>query len=121
MCNGCHNKQCTYYYRVKETDEQYLNKLSAFGSKMHYSLFEIKISNNDFYNLVIQTKSIYHSLIEINSRGFNFNIKTIYRQIIRICLGLIEILFSVQVIHLSIFYVLNHLKQKNIFHSQYLL
>lgn len=81
MCNGCPNKQCTYYYRVKETDEQYLNKLSACRSKMHYSLFEIKILNNDFYNLVNQTKSIYHSLIVINSRWFNFNIKTTYRQI----------------------------------------
>ena len=84
VCNGCPNKQCThvkYYYRAKEADEQYLNDLSICRSKMRYSLYEIKILNNDFYNLVIQTKSIYHSLIVINSRGFNFNIKTIYRQI----------------------------------------
>lgn len=77
VCNGCPNKQCThlkYYYRTKEADEQYLNDLSICRSKMRYSLYEIKVLNNDFYNLVIQTKSIYHSLIVINSRGFNFNI-----------------------------------------------
>ena len=36
---------------------------------------------NVFYCLVINTKSIYHSLCLINSMGYNFNIKTIYRQI----------------------------------------
>lgn len=121
VCNGCHNKQCTYYYRVKETDEQYLNKLSAFGSKMHYSLFEIKILNNDFYNLVIQTKSIYHSLIVINSRGFNFNIKTIYKQINSNLLRLNRDSFFRSGNTSKYFLCIKSFKKKNIFHNQYLL
>lgn len=48
---------------------------------MHYTELELNTLNNDFYNLVIQTKSIYHSLKVVNSMGFDFNIKTIYRQI----------------------------------------
>lgn len=48
---------------------------------MHYTDLELNVLNNDFYNLVIQTKSIYHSIRVVNLMGFNFNAKTIYRQI----------------------------------------
>ena len=84
VCNGCSKRQCThvkYYYNAKEANLQYLDNLVGSRSKMHYSQLELNVLNNDFYNLVIQTKSIYHSLIVINLGGFNFNIKTIYRQI----------------------------------------
>lgn len=84
VCNGCNKKQCThvkYYYNGKEANEQYINTLSESRKKMHYSNIELNILNNDFYNLVLQTKSIYHSLYVINSQGYNFNIKSIYRQI----------------------------------------
>ena len=39
--------------------------------------------NNDFKNLVLNNKSIYHSLIVINKRGFKFKKFTIYKQIER--------------------------------------
>lgn len=84
VCNGCSKKQCThvkYYYNAKDANSQYLDNLVKFRSKIHYSELELNTLNNDFYNLVIQTKSIYHSLRVINSLGFNFKIKTIYRQI----------------------------------------
>ena len=84
VCNGCNKRNCThvkYYYNAKEADSQYLENLVKSRSKMHYSELELNTLNNDFYNLVIQTKSIYHSLRVINSMGFNFKIKTIYRQI----------------------------------------
>ena len=84
VCNGCTKKQCIhikYYYNAKEANTQYLDNLIKSRSKMHYSDLELNILNNDFYNLVIQNKSIYHSLMVINLMGFNFNIKTIYRQI----------------------------------------
>lgn len=84
VCNSCTKKQCThvkYYYNAKEANTQYLENLVKSRSKMHYSDLELNTLNNDFYNLVINTKSIYHSLIVINSMGFTFNIKTIYRQI----------------------------------------
>lgn len=41
----------------------------------------MKILDTDFYNLVINNKSIYHSIIVINKRGFNFKESSIYRQI----------------------------------------
>lgn len=84
VCNGCTKKQCThvrYYYNSKDANSQYIQNLINSRTKMHYSKLELNTLNNDFYNLVIQTKSIYHSLKVINSMGFNFNIKTIYRQI----------------------------------------
>ncbi len=84
VCNSCAKKQCThvkYYYNAEEANSQYLESLIKSRSKMHYSDLELNTLNNDFYNLVMSTKSIYHSLIVINSMGFAFNIKTIYRQI----------------------------------------
>lgn len=84
VCNGCQKKQCThvkYYYNANEANSQYMDNLIKCRSKMHYSELELNTLNNDFYNLVIQSKSIYHSLSVINSMGFDFNIKTIYRQI----------------------------------------
>lgn len=84
VCNGCTKRYCThvkYYYNAKEANSQYLENLINTRSKMHYFDLELNILNNDFYNLVINTKSIYHSLKVINSMGYSFNIKTIYRQI----------------------------------------
>lgn len=84
ICNNCLNKYCRkvkYYYRALEANSQYQKKLVESRSKLHYTEIELEILNNDFYCLVINTKSIYHSLHVINSMGYNFNIKTIYRQI----------------------------------------
>ncbi len=84
VCNSCPNKKCRkakFYYRAKEANEQYQKKLKESRTKLHYTEIELEILKNDFYCLVINTKSIYHSLCVINSRGFNFNIKSIYRQI----------------------------------------
>lgn len=84
VCNNCINKYCRkakYYYRAKEANSQYQKKLKTSRTNLHYSEIELEILNNDFYCLVINTKSIYHSLQIINSMGYNFNLKTIYRQI----------------------------------------
>ena len=85
VCNGCATKngcrKAKYYYKAKEANEQYLEKLVVSRSNMHYTELELSVLNNDFYNLVLQTKSIYHSLRVINATGFNFKLKTIYRQI----------------------------------------
>lgn len=84
VCNNCLNKYCRkakYYYRAKEANSQYKNNWSKNRTKLHYAELEHEILDNDFYCLVINTKSIYHSLCVINSMGYNFNIKTIYRQI----------------------------------------
>ncbi len=84
VCNSCLNKKCRkakFYYKAKEANEQYLRTLVKSRTKLHYTEIELEILNNDFYCLVINTKSIYHSLCVINSMGFKFNIKTIYRQI----------------------------------------
>lgn len=84
VCNSCPNKNCRkakYYYRAKEAHSQYLKNLSESRTNLHYSQIELDTLNNDFYCLVINTKSIYHSLCVVNSMGFHFNTKTIYRQI----------------------------------------
>lgn len=84
VCNSCSNKKCRkakFYYKALEANSQYLKKLSEARNKLHYTNIELDILNNDFYCLVINTKSIYHSICVINSMGFNFNIKSIYRQI----------------------------------------
>lgn len=85
VCNGCTTKngcrKAKYYYNAELANTQYQSLLSNTRKKLHYTETEINILNNDFYYLVINTKSIYHSLITINSNGYNFKLKTIYRQI----------------------------------------
>ncbi len=84
VCNSCTNKKCRkakYYYKALEANSQYQSNWSKARTNLHYTKLELEILNNDFYCLVINTKSIYHSLCVINSMGYNFNIKTIYRQI----------------------------------------
>lgn len=85
VCNGCTTKngcrKAKYYYKAKEANEQYLETLVNSRNNMHYTELELNILNNDFYCLVIQTRSIYHSLRVINYMGFDFKSKTIYRQI----------------------------------------
>lgn len=84
VCNSCTNKKCRkakYYYNAKTANSQYQKILIESRSKLHYTQLELEVLNNDFYCLVINTKSIYHSLCVINSMGYKFNIKSIYRQI----------------------------------------
>jgi IS30 family transposase len=85
VCNGCPTKngcrRAKYYYNARTADLQYQDSLTNSRKKLHYTELELNVLNNDFYCLVINTKSIYHSILTVNARGFNFNIKTIYRQI----------------------------------------
>lgn len=85
VCNGCTNKKyCRYvkrYYKANDANCEYLNSWKEDRTGMHYTEDELTVLNTDFYILVIRTKSIYHSLIVINNRGYNFNIRTIYDQI----------------------------------------
>ena len=84
VCNSCTNKKCRkakYYYKALEANTQYQNNWSKVRTKLHYTNLELEILNNDLYCLVLNTKSIYHSLCVVKSMGFNFNIKSIYRQI----------------------------------------
>lgn len=85
VCNGCDTKiGCRHvkvYYKAKEANNEYLTLLCTSRNKLHYSQQELEILNNDFFNLVINTKSVYHSLIVINKAGYNFKLKSIYRQI----------------------------------------
>lgn len=84
-CNSCKSKNgCRYvkkYYKANEANNKYLNSWKEDRIGIRYSDDEINILNTDFFNLVINTKSIYHSLLVINKRGFNFKERTIYQQI----------------------------------------
>lgn len=85
VCNGCDKfkkcKKLKYLYKADFAHQQYLNDLKNSRSHTHYGEIELSILNNDFTNLVLQNRSIYHSLIIINKRGFNFKKSSIYRQI----------------------------------------
>lgn len=85
VCNGCSTKQhcrhVKYYYKAIEANNEYRNSWSKNRTGLRYSELELNILNNDFKNLVLNNKSIYHSLIVINKRGFNFKKFTIYKQI----------------------------------------
>lgn len=85
VCNGCTTKngcrKAKYYYNANLANTQYENSLSNSRRKLHYTETELNILNNDFYYLVINTRSIYHSIQTINSNGYNFKLKSIYRQI----------------------------------------
>lgn len=85
ICNSCtHKKGCRYvkkYYKAINANNEYLNSLSNDRTGMRYTDDELTVLNTDFYNLVITNKSIYHSLLVMNNRGYNFNERTIYQQI----------------------------------------
>lgn len=85
ICNACkHKNGCRYvkkYYKAIEANNKYLNSWKQDRIGLRYTDDELIILNTDFYNLVILNKSIYHSLIIINNRGYNFKESTIYRQI----------------------------------------
>lgn len=84
-CNSCtHKNGCRYvknYYKAIEANNEYLNSWKNDRIGLRYTDEELKILNNDFYNLVITNKSIYHSLIIINNLGYNFKERSIYHQI----------------------------------------
>lgn len=85
VCNGCAKKNgcrhVKYYYTANDANNEYVSKWKNDRSSLHYSQIELEILNTDFYYSVLNTKSIYHSLIVINLRGFDFKIKSIYRQV----------------------------------------
>ncbi len=87
VCNGCTTKQycrhVKYYYKAIDANNEYRKLWSENRTGLHYSELELNILNNDFKNLVLNNKSIYHSLIVINKRGFHFKKFTIYKQIER--------------------------------------
>ena len=85
VCNGCTIKNgcrhIKYYYSGTEANNEYLATLVNSRKGNHYTELEISILNNDFTNLVRINKSVYHSLIVINKRGFDFKLANIYRLI----------------------------------------
>lgn len=85
ICNNCkHKNGCRYvkkYYKAFEANNKYLESWKQDRIGLRYSDDELRVLNTDFYNIVITNKSIYHSLIIINKRGYNFKESSIYRQI----------------------------------------
>lgn len=85
VCNGCSTKsgcrKAKQYYKAEMANTQYETCLRKSRSNMYYTELELNILNTDFYNLVKQSGSIYHSLKVINKDGWNFKRSTLYRQI----------------------------------------
>lgn len=85
VCNACNTKKgCRYvkkYYNAIEANDKYLSDWKKDRTGLRYTDEELIILNTDFYHLVINTRSIYHSLQVINNRGFNFKERTIYHQV----------------------------------------
>lgn len=87
VCNGCTKKNgcrhVKYYYNAIIANNKYTNSWSENRQGLHYTELELSVINTDLKMLVLKNKSLYHSLIVINKRGFNFKLKTIYSQIER--------------------------------------
>lgn len=85
VCNGCESKKgcrhVKFYYKAIEANSEYQNNWHTDRTGLHYTQEEMDVLNTDFKGLVLKNKSVYHSLVIINSRGFNFKIRTIYKQI----------------------------------------
>lgn len=85
VCNACTRKQSCrlvkLYYKAYEANMEYKSLLNNSRTNLHYTDLEWNILNNDFYTLVLQNRSIYHSLKILNNRGFQFARSSIYRQI----------------------------------------
>jgi IS30 family transposase len=85
VCNGCNSKKhCRHvklYYKANEANNEYINNWHNDRTGLHYTEEELNVLNTDFKFLVLKNKSIYHSLLIINNRGFNFKERTIYDQI----------------------------------------
>lgn len=66
VCNGCPTRsgcrKAKQYYTAREANTQYEETLKKARSNTHYTDLELEILNNDFYNLVKQSGSIYHAL-----------------------------------------------------------
>lgn len=75
VCNGCttkhHCRHVKYYYKATEANSKYRNSWCDDRTGLHYSKLELNILNNDFKTLILNNKSVYHSLIVINNRDFN--------------------------------------------------
>lgn len=85
VCNGCSSKQycksAIYYYKAIEAEMEYQNELSNNRKGLRYTEYELKILNTDVKALAISTQSLNHSITVINERGFNFKLRTVYKQI----------------------------------------
>ncbi len=85
VCNGCNTKNgcrhVKYYYRAKDANMEYEKNWREDRQGLHYTEVELLVLNTDFRGLVLKNKSVYHSLLVINSKGFNFKLSTIYKQI----------------------------------------
>lgn len=85
VCNGCSKKRtcklAKYYYKPNEADLEYQKDLSEKRLGLRYNEIELNIINNDLKALILVNQSLHHSLVVINNRGYNFNKRTIYKQI----------------------------------------
>ena len=91
VCNGCTSKSgCRYvkkYYRADSSQISYKTTLSEIRTGLHYTDREMMILTERLCPLIVQTKSVYHSVLAINSElKTSFKIKTIYWQIKKNCL-----------------------------------
>ena len=86
VCNNCTGKgSCRYvkcYYKAREAHDIYNYQLSETRKGLRYSEFQFQVLNERLCPLIINTKSVYHSVKAINEEyNENFKLKTIYRQI----------------------------------------
>ena len=88
VCNGCDTRiHCRFvkkYYNARDAFDIYKLKVSECRTGLHYNEYETLVLNERLCPLIIQSKSVYHSVIAINSTfNLNFNKWTIYKQIER--------------------------------------
>lgn len=86
VCNGCLTKHgCRFvkkYYDAREAHDEYKLNLCEKRKGLHYSKYEHTVIAERLCPLIIKTKSVYHSVLTINSQlNLSFKVKTIYWQI----------------------------------------
>ncbi len=86
VCNGCTSKSgCRYikkYYRAESSHNSYKTTLKEIRTRLHYTNREMMVLVEILCPLIIQTKSVYHSVHTINLElKTSFKIKTLYWQI----------------------------------------
>lgn len=86
VCNACTTKGgCRFvkkYYNARRAHDEYKSNLSESRIGLHYNEYEYIILTERLCPLIIRTKSVYHSIIAINSElDMQFKLKTVYRQI----------------------------------------
>lgn len=85
VCNGCSSKKgCRYvkvYYKSEIANSEYETHWKQDRKHTHYTEEQINFINTEFKQLLLQTNSVYHTIIHFEELGVTFiKQSSVYRQ-----------------------------------------